>query len=94
MTICKTRVKPFDVVIKNRKANMTSVDWATQLVDEWQVERRKRVTHNWLRSHQQKKTVILKNSSLKDSKTDISFVVIKTLCEFRSLNHHSLLHYY
>ena len=55
MTICKTRVKPFDVLIKNRMANMTSVDCATQLVDEWQVERRKRVTHNWLRSHLQKK---------------------------------------
>ena len=29
MTICKTRVKPFDVLIKNRMANMTSVACAT-----------------------------------------------------------------
>ena len=28
------RVKHFDVLIKNRMANMTSVDSATQLVDE------------------------------------------------------------
>ena len=34
MTICETRVKPFDVLIKNRMGNMTSVDCATQLVDE------------------------------------------------------------
>ena len=33
MTTCETRVKPFDVSIKNRMANMTSVDCATQLVD-------------------------------------------------------------
>ena len=29
MTICKIRVTPFDVLIKNRMANMTSVDCAT-----------------------------------------------------------------
>ena len=34
MTICKMRVKPFDVMIENRMTNMTSVDYATQLVDE------------------------------------------------------------
>ena len=39
--ICKTQVNPFDVMIKNRMANMTSVDCATQLVDEFQVKRRK-----------------------------------------------------
>ena len=33
MMICTTRVKPFDVLIKNRIANMTSVDCASQLVD-------------------------------------------------------------
>ena len=33
--ICKTQVKPFDVLIINRIANMTSVHCATQLVDEW-----------------------------------------------------------
>ena len=33
MTICKMRVKPFDVMIINRFSNMTSVDGATQLVD-------------------------------------------------------------
>ena len=41
MMICKTRVKPFDVLIKNRMANLTSVDCATQLVDEFQVKRGK-----------------------------------------------------
>ena len=41
MMICKTRVKPFDVLIKNRMANMTSVDGATQLVDEFQVKQKK-----------------------------------------------------
>ena len=35
------RVKPFDVLIIYRIANMTSVDRATQLVDECQVKRRK-----------------------------------------------------
>ena len=42
MTICKTWFKPFHVLNKNRTANMTSVDCATQLVDEWQVKRRKK----------------------------------------------------
>ena len=41
MTICKTRVKPFDVLIKNKMAIMTSVDRAIQMVDECQVKRRK-----------------------------------------------------
>ena len=34
MTTCKTRDQPFDVLNKNRMANMTSVDCGTQLVDE------------------------------------------------------------
>ena len=34
MTISKMRVESFDVMIINRIANMTSVDCATQLVDE------------------------------------------------------------
>ena len=33
--IRKTRVKPFDAFNKNRMANMTSVDCAIQLVDEF-----------------------------------------------------------
>ena len=37
----ETRVKPFDVLIINRNAKMTSVDGTTQLVDEFQVKRRK-----------------------------------------------------
>ena len=41
MMIYGIRVKPFDVLIKNRMANMTSVDCATQLVDESQVKRGK-----------------------------------------------------
>ena len=38
MMICKTWVKPFDVMIINRIPNMTSVDSATQLVDECEVK--------------------------------------------------------
>ena len=41
MMICKIRVKPFDILIIIRIASLTSVDCATQLVDESQVERRK-----------------------------------------------------
>ena len=40
MMICKTRVKPFDVLIKNRMTTITS-GGKTQLVDECQVKRRK-----------------------------------------------------
>ena len=35
MMIYKTRVKPFDVLIKNRMTIMMSADRATQLVNEW-----------------------------------------------------------
>ena len=38
MMTSKMQVKPFDVLIKNKIANVTSVDCATQLVDECQVE--------------------------------------------------------
>ena len=41
MMISKTRVKPFDVLIKNRMTIMTSGAKVTQLVDECQVKRRK-----------------------------------------------------
>ena len=41
MMKCKTRVKPFDVLIKNGMTIMMSADRATQLVDECQVKRRK-----------------------------------------------------
>ena len=40
MTICKMRDMPFDVLSKNRFANMTSVDGATRLANEWQVKRK------------------------------------------------------
>ena len=39
--IYEIRVKPFDVLIISRRANMTSVDCDTQLVDECQVKRGK-----------------------------------------------------
>ena len=42
MMMCKTRVEPFDVLIINTIADQTSVDRATQLVDECQDKRRKR----------------------------------------------------
>ena len=63
MMICKTRVEPFDVLIKSRMTIMTSVDRATQLVDECQVKRRKGdplLTKPTL----ERKNAILKNSSL------------------------------
>ena len=41
MMICKTRFKPFDLLIRNRMTIMTPVDRATQLVDECQVKRKK-----------------------------------------------------
>ena len=41
MMICKTRVKPFDVLIKNRMTIITSGGRVPQLVDECQVKRRK-----------------------------------------------------
>ena len=39
--IYEIRVKPFDVLIENRMAKMTSVDCATQLVHQCQVKRGK-----------------------------------------------------
>ena len=39
--IYEIRVTPFDVMIINRIANMTSVDCDTQLVDEWWVKKGK-----------------------------------------------------
>ena len=41
MTQCKMRDKPFDVLTKNRVADMTSLDWATRLVNECEVKRKK-----------------------------------------------------
>ena len=41
MMTSKMQVKPFDVLIENRIANVTSVDCATHLVDECHVEHRK-----------------------------------------------------
>ena len=41
MMIYEIQVKPFDVLIENRIANVTSVDCVTQLVDECRVKRRK-----------------------------------------------------
>ena len=38
MTICKIRDKPFDVLTKNRVADMTSGNWASRLVDEREIE--------------------------------------------------------
>ena len=40
--IYEIRINPFDVLIQKRMANMSSLDRATQLVDECQVKRRKR----------------------------------------------------
>ena len=54
MTICKMQDSPFDVLIKNRIASITSVDWATQLVDECEFKRRKRRPMTDQKSHQQK----------------------------------------
>ena len=40
MMTYKNRIKPFDVLIKNRMTIMTSGGTVTQLVDECQVKRR------------------------------------------------------
>ena len=88
------RDKHFDVLIINRTENMTSVDCITQSVDESEVNRKKSDLQLRKEPSSEEKTVILENSSLSNSKTDVSLVVIKTLCEFRSLNHHSFLRYY
>ena len=67
MMIYKTRVKPFDVLIKIKMANMTSVDCATQMVDECQVKQRKEWhTTDW-GAIIRMKIAILKNSSIKRS---------------------------
>ena len=55
MMICKTRVKPFDVLIKNRITILTSGGTVTQLVDECQVKKEERVTHYWQKLQEQKK---------------------------------------
>ena len=72
MMICKTRVKPFDVSIKNRMMIMTSGGRVTQLVNEWQVKRRKGgPTTDKIR--QQKKNCQPKKQFIKTFfKTDIS----------------------
>ena len=41
MTICKMQDKSLDVLTKSKTANMTSMIWATRLVDEREVKRRK-----------------------------------------------------
>ena len=42
MTHCKMREELFDVVTKNRVADMASGDWASRMVNECEVKRRKR----------------------------------------------------
>ena len=60
--IFEVRFKPFDVSIINRIEKMTSVDWATQLVDECQVKRRKGWPTTDYGAIKKTKIVILKNS--------------------------------
>ena len=70
MTICKTRVKPFDVLIKNKMANMTSVDCATQMVDE-AVDKRKGVTLKKNDDHEKEKLSYQKTVRQNNFKTGI-----------------------
>ena len=42
LTLCKTRDKPFDVLTKIRVADITSRNWASRLVNEYEVKRTKR----------------------------------------------------
>ena len=74
MMICETRVEPFDVLIKKRMTNMTSVDCITQLVDETEVNRKEGDTQ-WRKRTSSEKTAILKNSSLKQSFKLIQFIL-------------------
>ena len=41
MIMCKTRDKPSDVLTKIRVEDMTSVNWAAQWVNEYEIKRRK-----------------------------------------------------
>ena len=67
MIICKTRVKPFDVLNINRIASMKSGDYAIQLVDECQVKRRKGCTTTDEGAIIRRRIAILKNISIKHS---------------------------
>ena len=62
MTICKIWVKPFDVLMKNRLANMTSVGCATQLIDDVGSGGGKGGPQLTKEPLTEKKTVILKNT--------------------------------
>ena len=74
MMICKTRVEPFDMLVKNRMTNMTSADCITQLVEESEVNR-KEGDPQWRKEPSSEKTAILKNSSLKQSFKLIQFIL-------------------
>ena len=42
MTICKMRDKFFDVLSKQKNADMMSLDWATRLVNEYEIEKKEK----------------------------------------------------
>ena len=67
MMIYKTRDKLFDVLIKIRMANLTSVDWATQMVGKCQIKRGKEWPTTDSGAINRRNIAILKNSSIKRS---------------------------
>ena len=85
------RVKPFDVLIKNRMANMTLVVCATRLVDEPQVRRGKGWHTADQRTINRRKLSTWKTVHKNIFKTEIFLSwPYKTLCKFHSLIHHSI----
>ena len=90
--ICKMRVKPFDVLIINRIANMTSVDCATHLADVCQVKGRKGWPPTDCGTIIRRKVAILKNSSKNIQSKLILFVLDclnpqpALLCSFVAVN--------
>ena len=89
MTICKIRGKPFDVLIKNRSANMTSVDWATRLINECGAKGRKRWPTTDKRPASERKLWSCRTVCWNtQSNCCYPFWILKTLHIFCILNHH------
>ena len=84
------RVKPFDVLIINKTENMTSVDCITQLVDESEVNRKKGDPQLRKEPSTEESCRPGRQSAKTISKPVLPFVLIKTLCRFRSLIYHSI----
>ena len=86
MMIYKTRVKPFDVLIKNRMTIMTSGGTVTQLVDECQVKRREGWPTTDKNPSTEGKLSYQKTVHQNNFKTGIILLwLLKRFCEFHDL---------